>query len=115
MGLISKSNTFSAGNTIQASEHNTNFDTVYTLVNGNIEDANVKSTANIQESKILFATGGHDHSGGAKGKQVTISSLSITSQNTGDLIYYTGTAWARFGTGANNTVLMTTSGTILWV
>ena len=39
MGVISKPNTFSAGATIIASEHNSNFDTIYNEFNGNIENA----------------------------------------------------------------------------
>ena len=115
MGLVSKTKTFSSGETIQAADHNSNFDTLYTLVNGNIENANIKSSAGIVESKITFSATGHAHAGGADGKQIEISSLTITSQNTGDIIYYTGTAWARLGTGANSYVLCTTGGTIAWV
>ena len=54
MGLISKPYTFSTGAFIVASEHNNNYDTVYNLVNGNIEDANVKSGAAIASSKIDY-------------------------------------------------------------
>ena len=52
MAIISKTYTFSAGSTIIASEHNTNFDTLYDAFNGNIENVNVKSTAAIAGSKI---------------------------------------------------------------
>lgn len=64
MGTISKPNTYVVGATILASEVNDNEDTVYTLVNGNIENANVKASAGIVESKISFDTSsGHDHDG----------------------------------------------------
>jgi hypothetical protein len=64
MGLITKTNTYTAGNTILASEVNANEDTLYTLVNGNIENANVKAGAGIVESKLAFDTStGHDHDG----------------------------------------------------
>jgi|GEM_PF-2980581 hypothetical protein len=64
MGLVTKTNTYTAGSTILASEVNTNEDTLYTLVNGNIENANVKAGAAIAESKIAFDTSsGHDHDG----------------------------------------------------
>jgi len=52
MGLLSKQYTFTAGNIIVASEHNANFDDLYTLVNGNIEDANIKSDAAIGNTKL---------------------------------------------------------------
>lgn len=115
MGLVSKTKTFSSGETIEATDHNSNFDTLYTLVNGNIEDSNIKSSAGIAESKITFSATGHAHAGGTDGQQVQISSLTITSQTAGDIIYYTGTAWARLGTGANGYILCTTGGTIAWV
>lgn len=64
MGLITKPNTYTAGNTILASEVNSNEDTLYTLVNGNVENANIKSSAGIVESKIAFDTSsGHTHDG----------------------------------------------------
>ena len=52
MGLITKSFTFSTGTTITASEHNTNFDTIYNLVNGQLEDINIKSSAAIANTKL---------------------------------------------------------------
>lgn len=64
MGTVTKPNTYTAGNTILASEVNANEDTLYTLVNGNIENANIKSSAGIVESKIAFDTSsGHSHDG----------------------------------------------------
>src|SRR5262245_57111443 len=52
MGTINKTETFGSGiNTIAGL--NANFDTVYSEFNGNIEDANIKALANIQQSKIL--------------------------------------------------------------
>lgn len=52
MGLVTKSYTFSAGTTIVAAEHNTNFDTLYNLVNGNIENTNIKANAAIANTKL---------------------------------------------------------------
>ena len=54
MGVITKPYTFSTGVTIYASEHNSNFDTLFNEFNGNIADANIASGANINESKIAF-------------------------------------------------------------
>lgn len=51
MGLVTKPHTFSTGGTILASEHNSNLDTLYTLVNGNIEAANLANGA-VTENKI---------------------------------------------------------------
>ena len=54
MGIISKPTTFVAGTTKsgEAAQVNADFDTLYNEFNGNIEDANVKSTAAIAQSKI---------------------------------------------------------------
>ena len=52
MGTISKSFTFSTGATITAAEHNTNFDTLYNLVNGQIDNDNIKASAAIANSKL---------------------------------------------------------------
>jgi hypothetical protein len=55
MGIINKSFTFVGGTTKanEASQVNADFDALYTLVNGNVDDANVAANANIQQSKIL--------------------------------------------------------------
>ena len=45
MGLITKLYTFSTGATIVAAEHNSNFDTVYDEINGEIDSANCDSTS----------------------------------------------------------------------
>ena len=44
-GSVTKPYTFSAGTTISASQVNSNFDTLYTLVSGNIDSANLSSDA----------------------------------------------------------------------
>lgn len=56
MGIISKPNTYTAGGTITASEVNANEDALYTLVNGNLENANIKSSAAIAYSKLALGT-----------------------------------------------------------
>lgn len=115
MGLVSKTYSYSDGAVIQAAEHNTNLDTLFNVINGNLDNANIKSNAGIEESKITFATGGHDHSGGSKGAKVSISALTISGEKTGDLIYYSGTAWARIATGTAGTVLTMSSGVPTWL
>ena len=52
MATISKSFTFSAGATIVASEHNTNFDNIYNEFNGSIDNANIKANAAIVDTKL---------------------------------------------------------------
>ncbi len=52
MSTISKTYTFSAGATITASEHNTNFDTIYNDYNGSIKNVNIDGSAAIADSKL---------------------------------------------------------------
>ena len=54
MGIVSKLYTFVGGTTKtgEAAQVNADFDTLYTLVNGGLDDANVSALANIQQSKI---------------------------------------------------------------
>jgi hypothetical protein len=56
MGLVQKDNVFTAGNTILAVEHNENYDTLYNLVNGNIDNANISASANIVDTKLTQIT-----------------------------------------------------------
>jgi len=52
MALITKSFTFSTGNTIVASEINTNYDTIYDEINGSLNNANLASNAAIANTKL---------------------------------------------------------------
>lgn len=54
MALVSKPYTFSAGATIIASEHNSDFDTLYNDYNGNITNANISNSAAIGYSKLAL-------------------------------------------------------------
>lgn len=56
MAIIAKPYTFSAGATIIASEHNSNFDTLYNDYNGNITNANLSASASIADSKLAQIT-----------------------------------------------------------
>jgi hypothetical protein len=52
MALITKPYTFSPGATIIGAEHNSNFDTAYALINGNIDNSNIKANASIVDTKL---------------------------------------------------------------
>lgn len=65
MALISKPNTFTVGATIIASEHNSNFDTIYNDYNGNITNANISGTAAIADTKLAQITTASKVSGAA--------------------------------------------------
>lgn len=79
MALITKKNTFSAGATILSAEHNENFDTVYNLVNGNIENDNIKSSAAIADTKLAQITTASKVSG------TSLTGLASTPAGAGSL------------------------------
>lgn len=56
MSLATKPYTFSAGATIIAAEHNSNFDTLYALVNGNLDKQNIKANAGIVDTMLAQIT-----------------------------------------------------------
>lgn len=76
MGLISKPFTFSLGATIIASEHNSDFDTIYTLVNGNIENTNISGSAAITDTKLAQLTTAGKVSGAALTSLASIPSAA---------------------------------------
>ena len=65
MAAIVKPNTFTAGATIIASEHNSNFDTIYNDYNSNITNANIASGAAIVDTKLAQITTASKVSGAA--------------------------------------------------
>ena len=102
MGLITKPNTFSSGATIVASEHNDNYDTLYNLVNGTIDNDNISASAAILGSKLNLASAGAI--GGttpAAGAFTTISASGAVTLNgnttignaSGDALTYHPNAW----------------------
>jgi len=52
-GTVTKTNTFSTGEVVSASKINTNFDTLYTLVNGNLDDNNISSLSSSKITGVL--------------------------------------------------------------
>lgn len=52
MSIIAIPNTFTVGSTIFASQHNSNFSTIYSDYNGNVTDANLSASAAISYSKL---------------------------------------------------------------
>lgn len=117
MALITKPNTFSAGETIVASEHNSNFDTVYNEFNGSISNANIDGSAAIVDTKLAQITTPSKVSGAAFTSLTSVPSgageipainlaalypvgfifISITSTNPGTALGF-GT-WVAFGEG----------------
>lgn len=63
MGLITRQYEYTAGNTVDPTENNANEDTLYTLVNGNISNANIAADAAIAYTKISFTGSGLNATG----------------------------------------------------
>lgn len=64
MGAITKTKTWADNDTVNYTDINANFDSLYNEVNGNLDNTNIKSSAAISESKIAFSTAsGHNHDG----------------------------------------------------
>lgn len=90
MSLITKSYTFSAGATIVAAEHNTNFDTLYNEINGNLDNANIKASAQIANSKLNLATITQNVE--LQGTNIISGGLTVTGNST-----FAGTTIANLG------------------
>lgn len=56
MAQVTKNYTLSSGGQIKASEHNSNYDTIYNEFNGNIDNDNIKAAAGIVASKLDLST-----------------------------------------------------------
>lgn len=103
MGLVTKNHTFSAGAVIIASEHNDNFDTLFNLINGNIDDANIKTGAAISAAKLNLATI-------AQAVNITGNFLLGASVQ-GDIIYDNGTTFTRLSKNSTATRYLSNTGT----
>ena len=79
-GTITKTYTFSSGEVVSASKFNTNFDTLFTLVNGNLDDNNISG---ISASKIISE----------KIDTSRIDNVSRTAINYDGIILFTTTAY----------------------
>ena len=77
MALIVLPNIFTVGQTIVASQHNSNFSTIYSDYNGNITDVNLSASANIADTKLAQITTASKVSGTA------LTSLSSITSGAG--------------------------------
>ncbi len=102
MALITIPNSFSAGATIVASEHNDNFSTIADDYNGNITNANVAAGAAIVGSKLnLAAPGNIGATTPGTGKFTTLNATGATTLDgattignaSGDALTYHPAAW----------------------
>jgi hypothetical protein len=101
MAIVVKPNTYVAGQTITAAGQNANEDTLYNLVNGNIDTANISSSAGILTSQIAWTsnfsisaivTMNSKIFKWAKGADVASAAGTITLGDDGNYFDITGTA-----------------------
>lgn len=85
MGIVNKNYTFSSGATIIASEHNDNFDVLYSLVNGNIQNVNIASDAKIENSKLNLASITQDIAHSGTLTQTGTSTFTADTEHTAEL------------------------------
>lgn len=94
MPLIVRQHNYVAGALIIASQNNTNENTLYNVINGNLDEDNI---ASLGESVITFDTsGGHDHDG-SNSKKIDISGAGFLLQ-----CATTGTDHAIIGTSSSS-------------
>ena len=103
MASITTISPFVNGTAMVAGDWNTKYDLLYNELNGNLDNTNIATTSGTLESKIQFTNSGHEHS--SVGKPLILTSISTAGINKGGFLYYDGTNWATFGTGANATHL----------
>lgn len=111
MSIISIPNTFSAGAVIVASQHNSNFSTIYSDYNGNIDNTNIVASAGIVASKLdLTSPGPIGNTSANTGKFTNLTATGTVNLGTthqGDVLYDNGTNIVRLTPGTNGQFLQT--------
>lgn len=129
MSIIVLPFTFSAGAVIIASQHNSNFSTIYSDYNGNVDNTNIVANAGILASKLnqaiagpigattpntgkfttLEATGAAtlDTTLNVTGATTLSGTLNLGSTHQGDVLYDNGTNIVRLTPGTNGQFLQT--------
>ncbi len=127
MALITIPNTFSAGAVIVASQHNSNFSTISSDYNGNIDNTNISASAAIAYSKLNLATSivnaDVSASAGIVGSKLNLTApgiigsvtpstgafttLKVGTTNQGDILYDNGTSLIRLTPGTSGQFLKT--------
>ncbi len=111
MAIIVKPFTFSAGAVIIASQHNSDYDTIFSDYNGNIDNNNIAPGAAIVASKLDLTTGSAiGTTTPAAGKFTTLeatSTFKVGTTHQGDIFYDNGTSIVRLTPGTSGQFLKT--------
>lgn len=128
MATVTKTKTWADNEAVNYTDMNANFDTLYNLANGNIDNDNVKTGAAVAESKIAFNTSsGHNHDGTnskaipkgyavaiagtlTTGTSLTPAMVVVTAQTITKVYAYAKTA----PTGASILIDINKNGTSIW-
>ena len=76
-GTVTKTYTFSSGEVVSASKFNTNFNTLFTLVNGNLDDNNISGISGSKITSGTVAAARIDNLDGSKITSGTIAAARI--------------------------------------
>ena len=76
-GTVTKTYTFSSGEVVSASKFNTNFDTLFTLVNGNLDDNNISGISGSKITSGTVAAARLDNLSGSKITSGTVAAARI--------------------------------------
>ena len=76
-GTVTKTYTFSSGEVVSASKFNTNFDTLFTLVNGNLDDNNISGISGSKITSGTVAAARIDNLDGSKITSGTVAAARI--------------------------------------
>lgn len=106
MGIVNKPYTFTAlaSKSGEAAQVNADLDAIYAEVNGNLDDANVKAAANINQSKILNLTTDLAALSNRKGYE-QISAINSTGTSTIEFTGLTSTLYDQYLLTINNAKL----------
>ena len=74
---VTKTHTFSSGEVVSASKFNTNFDTLFTLVNGNLDDNNISGISGSKITSGTVAAARIDNLDGSKITSGTVAAARI--------------------------------------
>ena len=107
-GTVTKTYTFSSGDVVSSSKINTNFDTLYTLVNGNLDDNNISGISGSKITSGTVAAARLDNLSGSKITSGTVAAARIDNLD-GSKITSGTIAAARLD---NLSASMITSGTL---
>lgn len=103
MGLVTKTKTWADNEGVNYTDMNANFDTLYTLVNGNVDNDNVKASAGIVSSKIAVTDPGSSYA--HSGTYTTLANhIADATAHGGGLAQFERAVYGVLSTGTNATM-----------